>query len=335
MPDHSPPGSIAVVIPLFNKAPHVERAIESVLRQTLAPEEIIVVDDGSTDGSDDLVKQMRIDKLRLLRRSPPGPGGSAARNLGITSSRSEWIALLDADDEWLPDHLLQVRHTLAARNGDGDAVAVFSGYENVYPTGRKSLDPFTKQLTSSTPGAYDFSALTSLWLHLNASPIWTSASVFRRDALVSAGMFPIERCSRGVDKDTWLRVAYLGKCLPTKVVTAIYHRDSVNMVTRQNFANRVPCVQRSIVELLDRVDSKDRDILKGLANIEMFNYALATTKVETLKRSTWSAFFSEVDPGRRVLLELLSLAPVSAVLRWGFRLMKSMKAKSPRTVPGS
>ena len=94
--------TIAVVIPTFNRDSVVSRAIDSVLRQTLLPSEIIVVDDGSTDNTADLIaaKYSAISYLRTENK-----GVSAARNLGIKKAKSEWIAFLDSDDEWLPQKI--------------------------------------------------------------------------------------------------------------------------------------------------------------------------------------------------------------------------------------
>lgn len=97
--------SFSVVIPLYNKAPYICRAIDSVLRQTLKPVEIIVIDDCSTDGGPDKVAAYADTRIRIVNRDVPGPGGYAARNLGVLQATGEWIAFLDADDEWHPGHL--------------------------------------------------------------------------------------------------------------------------------------------------------------------------------------------------------------------------------------
>jgi len=93
---------ISVIIPTWNRAALLPRALESVLRQTLLPREIIVVDDGSDDTTGDLVCS-RYPEVKYLHQ--PNLGVSAARNLGIRESSSSWIAFLDSDDEWLPGKL--------------------------------------------------------------------------------------------------------------------------------------------------------------------------------------------------------------------------------------
>ncbi|UXN72569.1 glycosyltransferase family 2 protein [Devosia sp. A8/3-2] len=94
----------SVVVPLYNKGPHIERALSSALGQSLVPFEIIVVDDGSSDDGYEWVKAQSNSLIRHEQRGAPGLGGYAARNRAIEMARGEWIAFLDADDEWRPDH---------------------------------------------------------------------------------------------------------------------------------------------------------------------------------------------------------------------------------------
>ncbi len=93
--------NIAVVIPVYNRVETIARAIESVLAQSFAPKEIIVVDDGSSDATSEVVKMY--DEVSLLRQK--NMGVSAARNNGVMMAASEWIAFLDSDDTWHRDKL--------------------------------------------------------------------------------------------------------------------------------------------------------------------------------------------------------------------------------------
>jgi len=95
----------SVVIPVHNKAPHVARSIQSVLDQTYKNFEMIIINDASTDDSMDEVSKFDDPRIRVFQRNEPGPGGYAARNLGIEKANAEWIAFLDADDVWLSEKL--------------------------------------------------------------------------------------------------------------------------------------------------------------------------------------------------------------------------------------
>lgn len=101
-PEKSERPYVSVVIPVFNRGSMLKSAIESVLAQTSPPEEIIVVDDGSTDGTCELLKD-KFPSIRFLRQS--NKGVAAARNLGIRSAMGNWIAFLDSDDEWKQEKL--------------------------------------------------------------------------------------------------------------------------------------------------------------------------------------------------------------------------------------
>ncbi|MDP6754648.1 MAG: glycosyltransferase [Candidatus Marinimicrobia bacterium] len=93
---------ISVVIPTFNRKHTLPRAIDSVLSQSISPLEILVIDDGSTDDTNAWI-QTTYPEIKFIKQ--PNHGVSAARNMGIKTAKSDWIALLDSDDEWLPDKL--------------------------------------------------------------------------------------------------------------------------------------------------------------------------------------------------------------------------------------
>src|SRR5690242_1528127 len=93
----------SVVIPLWNKRPWIAATLASALAQSWRDFEMIVVDDGSTDGSMEEVARFDDPRIRRLSQARQGPG--AARNTAIRAARHDWFAFLDADDLWLPDHL--------------------------------------------------------------------------------------------------------------------------------------------------------------------------------------------------------------------------------------
>lgn len=94
---------VTVVIPVYNRAHLINRAVKSVLEQTLAPAEIIVVDDGSNDKPENALHQIQNKHVQIVKQEHQGV--AAARNKGIETSKSGWIAFLDSDDYWLPSKL--------------------------------------------------------------------------------------------------------------------------------------------------------------------------------------------------------------------------------------
>ena len=119
----------SVVIPAYNREKYIARAIESVLAQTYQDFEIIVVDDHSADQTADAVSRMMQDCkcLRLYRQTGDVHGAQAARNRGIREAKGAWIAFLDSDDTWTPDHLEVMAGTLQLFDWD-PYVAVYSDY---------------------------------------------------------------------------------------------------------------------------------------------------------------------------------------------------------------
>jgi glycosyltransferase involved in cell wall biosynthesis len=110
------PGLVSVIIPTYNRAHLLPRAIGSALRQTYSNLELIVVDDASTDETAEIVKTTGDARVRYVRHEE-NRGGGAARNTGIRLARGEFLAFLDSDDEWLPE---KVAHQLHALRGHGD-----------------------------------------------------------------------------------------------------------------------------------------------------------------------------------------------------------------------
>jgi len=95
--------TVSVIIPTYNRAHLIGRAIQSVLNQTFQDFEIIIIDDSSTDNTDDIIKefQKKDERIKYIKHNK-NKGGSAARNTGIKIAKGEYIAFLDSDDEWLP-----------------------------------------------------------------------------------------------------------------------------------------------------------------------------------------------------------------------------------------
>jgi glycosyltransferase involved in cell wall biosynthesis len=256
-------------MPLFNKAPHVVAALESVLAQSLPPLEIIVVDDASTDGGAELVRATESCLIRVLTRTKPGPGGYAARNLGIEAAAGDWIAFLDADDLWRRDHLETLARTIATVN-DESAGCVYSGFERVYPD-RRELRPHPHR-NAPANRAIDLDGMLRAWLELDDCPVWTGASAFRRDVLLKAGLFPAGRCVRGGDQDMWLRVMAITRCVYSGEATAEYHRGSVNQVTVLTGTADPPAVIHSIRQMYSSAGPRRRRLLRRVANREFVKF---------------------------------------------------------------
>ena len=266
------PPRFSVVMPLYNKAPHVEAAVRSVLGQTVAPLELIVVDDGSTDGSRELVDKIRDTKIRLLTRIAPGPGGYAARNHGITQAEGEWIAFLDADDIWLPGHLAELAAAIARTPLAGVAATRF---DHVFDTSRR---PQRMAMRLVQKREVDFRQFLKAWLKVRECPMWTGAIAVRRDVLIRAGLFPEGRALRGGDKDLWLRCMRHTTLAYSPMVTAEFNRHSTNKVSKSTSTLAPPCLVQTARGMLADADAGERKLLRKLINQEIGYYARYSMK---------------------------------------------------------
>jgi glycosyltransferase involved in cell wall biosynthesis len=300
--------TIAVVIPVHNKAPFVARAIASVLAQSRPVDELVLVDDASTDGSLDEIGAFRDPRIKLLQRGEAGPGGYAARNLAIRHATSRWIAFLDADDTWEPCFVEEVARLVArapSRTG-----CVFTGYVRDWGDRPAERDKYSAGRAGDGVAALDFDRFLSTWLRFDECPIWTSASAFRRDVLIQAGLFP-ERCRRGGDKDLWLRVLARADALSSSRVCATYHKATIHQVTRINGTNIRPCMYVTIERMVRESAGKRRRLLMRVFNREVLSYARQVRQREHVSPAIYRGFFIRADPAGYAALLALSYLPLS------------------------
>jgi glycosyltransferase involved in cell wall biosynthesis len=292
----------SVAIPLYNKGAHIARAIESVLGQSTPAAEIIVVDDGSTDDGPAIARSFT--SVRFIERGMPGPGGYAARNEAIRHASSDWIAFLDADDEWMPDHLHDLARAIAGAS-ERPVLAATGHYEKSGADVRPGR--FARRFAGHAAATLPYHRFLELWLDLAGCPVWTSAIAARRDILREVGMFPADRCRRGGDKDLWLRMARAGPSVIVPDISAIYHKDSENMVTNLRHVNECHCMAATISEQLRfSTDPAERSLLRRLHNTETFKYALRTARAERLSSAQWSGFHVRENPLKFLMLAALS-----------------------------
>lgn len=188
----------SVVIPLYNKEKFIGRAINSVLNQTIQNFELIIVDDGSTDNSLNLVKAYDDNRIRLI--SQENQGVSIARNTGILNAKADYIAFLDADDEWLLDFLETIEQLI-------NDFPLAGGYSTsaLWEDQYGDLIPITFSVLPKAPWQGEISNLFHVIAN-DASPIIPSSACIKRSVFANVGMFP-EGIKRGEDIDTWIRIS--------------------------------------------------------------------------------------------------------------------------------
>ena len=203
----------SVVIPLYNKRAYIRRAVDSVLAQTHREFELIVVDDGSTDGSHEALASVADQRCTLVRQQNAGAG--AARNRGAGEARERWVSFLDADDFWLPEHLAETSRLIQAFPGCG---FVATGFREVpeAEADRVRLDAGRR----SNLRAVDYLLEASREIgRVNSSNV-----TIRRASLLAVGGFgPFPA---GEDLDCWARLALREKAALSDRLTAIYVRGT-------------------------------------------------------------------------------------------------------------
>ncbi|MCY4050879.1 MAG: glycosyltransferase family A protein [Gammaproteobacteria bacterium] len=181
---------ISVIIPTYNRKHLIDRAIRSVLAQTHSAYEILVIDDGSTDGTSDMVAST-FPKVNLIQQT--NLGVSSARNTGIAESSGDWLAFLDSDDEWLPDKLKLQAELLSQNRGK------IIHTDEIWIRNGRRINPGKKHCK---PSGWIFSNCLLLCC-VSPSSIMISRSVF--DEL---GKFD-ESLPVCEDYDLWLRMSAL------------------------------------------------------------------------------------------------------------------------------
>lgn len=211
----------SVIIPCHNAGPYIGDALRSVAAQTVPAHEIIVIDDGSTDDSLQQVRASGVE-VRLLESS--WRNGAGTRNVGIEAATGDWIAFLDADDLWYPEHLERAVDLLEA-SGD---IAFHAHADRLYEDGRWLKRPNPWPPTEPTNGLKDIQLLEFFWHYMVFN---TSTVVMRRDVLIERGMFD-PTCIRRHDMDMWLRVTKGRTWAYDPVPSAVYRADTPGSISR-------------------------------------------------------------------------------------------------------
>jgi glycosyltransferase involved in cell wall biosynthesis len=198
---------IAIVMPVFNRERSVGAAIESVLAQEFGDFELLIVDDGSRDGTVEAIRAYDDPRIRLILQDV-NRGGNAARNRGVSEATAPLVAFIDSDDAFLP-HKLGFLVAFFARRPDVDAL--IDSFELVYPpeTGK----PPAPRLNPVLDGSPEIEQAIFDRRVFKATPAISA----RRDAILRAGMFD-ETLRRRQDFDLMLRLTRVARCATTDAI---------------------------------------------------------------------------------------------------------------------
>ncbi len=267
----------SVIVPLYNKEAYIEKTIASLLEQTFQDYELILIDDGSTDGSFHKASSFSDERIRIFRQK--NGGVSKARNTGIAKARGNYIAFLDADDWWDREYLSRMK----------DMILKYPDYKvfgccscEVLPTGKQRVNPIRKQLESEiTVLDYDAAFLQSI-----ESPLHTSATIVKADLIDSFGNDDIgkrpftEGIATGEDILLWLRLTAENPVVMLREVLSYYNRRDLNSTT-----NRTVALGENFTSVLS-------------SELRLYANSLSADSMTGSPGKNMSPFFERLSPGR-------------------------------------
>jgi len=214
--------SVSIVIPTFNRAENLKRALASVLGQTITEIEVIVVDDGSTDYTREVLSQSQDNRLVVEYLADNSGGPAIPRNIGIGKARAKWVAFLDSDDWWEPEHLAA---KLAAIARSGTRAACGNAFTFSAGMSESSLPQINTRVLETLHGFMPTQLELADLLRNNL--IITSSVVMRREDVIRVGGFP-STANGPVFEDyaVWLRAATFTNFTVSNEVTVHYQTNS-------------------------------------------------------------------------------------------------------------
>ncbi len=253
---------VSIIIPLYNKAPYVRRALDSIAAQTFADFEAIVVDDGSTDDGAAMVADYPDARFRMIRQANAGPG--AARNAGLAQARGEFIAFLDADDEWLPNYLHESVRLLESFGSE--VASVTCGYIE-YPSGESTESMWRKR--GLTNGVQRIQADTEPSLVVSMLAYMSPCSTLARAEVIGkwGGFYDREKCAFGEDAFLWLKVLLNVTVAFNLKPLVQFHREASGLSKNRNGARPVEPFLEDASEIEAACPPSLRDLLRNVLAI--------------------------------------------------------------------
>jgi glycosyltransferase involved in cell wall biosynthesis len=285
----------SVVIPVYNKEQHIARSIKSVINQAFKDFELLIVCDPSTDNSNAEVKKFTDDRIRVFYRDKPGTGGYAARNLGIKEAKAEWIAFLDADDEWYSEHLKESYNLLLKHD---DVSFVFFNYM----VKKNDIVRKKHQITSTI----FLTREKLLKLFSQNELIHTNSIVVRKRELLNAGLFPEGKTKRGGDNDLWLRLIIHSNCAVWSYkATSIYKMDNSEIISDPLSLVQKHIIAKTAYSMLKegKLSKKESILLKKISNRKSISLMIIRKKHSLFKyRELRNIYYRYLSFGQFLLI---------------------------------
>ncbi len=302
--------SVSVVVPLYNKGPHIARTLTSVFAQECPPLEVIVVDDCSTDDGPEKVLAYGDPRIKLIR-NPVNKGPGAARNAGLDVARGRYVTFLDADDEWYP-HFLKA--TVACLEGSGSSAALVATAYAWHPPGRSNGDDF-----GGLTGEYEVEASTPLALFSKIeSRIHPGFMVIRTDvARRWGGYYAINKCLLGEDQYFLLKLLLNERIFIIPEPCGVYHTEASGLFGRM--LQPVPATEPCLTDPADLIAAcppSKRDLLERYLSEKALDRAMLLVKLGQRRpaKELVNRFAEKQGPYRKKALMIRAIACLSPLL---------------------
>lgn len=299
--------SVSVVIPTYNRGLSIGRAIDSILEGTLIPDEIIVVDDGSIDNTQEILKAYESRIKYIFQKNA---GVSAARNRGIQAAGAEWIAFLDSDDEWFQDYLMC---QIECVEKNPTVLVHIANAITIHPDGQEENHFFGTRLMNRFRGEASMILSRPLASIAQYAPWFVQSTIMRRKELLECGLFDAQ-LRIGEDFDLLARMSCKGSfCIHSRALVRINRNDELfDHLTRQADEDRVKTIETwaQVIMRLKNIETLNRAEKTALARFLSSNRrALANIMLETGQRRRAKKLFREaflIHPDAKSFLKFIT-----------------------------
>jgi len=298
---------ITVIIPLYNKGFIISETLSSVLAQTFADFEVVIVNDGSTDNSFEIVSRFSDERIKLFQQQ--NKGAAAARNLGIEKATGELIAFLDADDYWYPNHLEEL-HQLYI---DFPNCGIYCNRYQIKTTSKHFQKPIFNGIDK------DFRGIVSNYFYSN-KPFritWTSAIMIEKSILQKFGGFN-ENVSNGQDLELWTKIGISSPIAVSNKSTALYYFNTPNSLTKRKI-NQMRLMDFSQFEKAEQKDN----YLKEFLDLHRFFYAIQYKSIGDKENALF--YYTKIAPKNLTLTNKMLFVLPGFVLQLLYKIKRFLK----------
>lgn len=267
----------SVVIPLFNKQHYVQKTLQSVLNQKFQDFEVVIIDDGSTDNSLDVVNKFEDKRIKIY--SQKNKGASSARNLGVKYANAEWIALLDADDYWYSNHLQELYNCIQEFS---IADVVSNAYEVQLSDNYIKNINYSRQIPKEAFIVEDYFSYS-----FKDQLFWTSTLAFKKQCFQELGEFDIN-LKTGQDLDLIIRFALNFNLCYNPKVTLKYKR-----YTENNLSIDINLEEKK--KYIDKSKAWENDNVSLKKYLDINRYSLALQAKMNHNEDLYKLTYSEID----------------------------------------